>query len=135
MFFYIYIMSQYKLFLYFNLCLSVTLDSITCSFISGNYLSLSTLCMHIFVFLSHIMVSYAIFHREVILFLLVCQSVCYRHMTLKIGVRDRSKHIAELDQLMESYNLQRQNIHTKTTENLHKIASTQKRTKQTWTVK
>ena len=38
MFIYIYILSYYKLFLYFNLCLSVMSDSLPCSFTSISFL-------------------------------------------------------------------------------------------------
>ena len=41
MFIYIHILSFYKLFIYFNLCLSVILDSLLCSFISISFLSTS----------------------------------------------------------------------------------------------
>jgi hypothetical protein len=39
MFIYIHILSYYKLFLYFNLCLSVKLDSLSCSFTSISFLT------------------------------------------------------------------------------------------------
>ena len=41
MFIYIYIISFYKLFLFFNLCLSVILDSLSCSFTSISFLTTS----------------------------------------------------------------------------------------------
>jgi len=36
---YIYILSYYNLFLYFNVCLSVMLDSLLCSFTSISFLT------------------------------------------------------------------------------------------------
>jgi hypothetical protein len=42
MFLYIHILSYYKLFLYFNLCLSVMLDSLSCSFTSISFLTTCT---------------------------------------------------------------------------------------------
>ena len=39
MFIYIHILSYYRLFLYFNLCLSVMLDSLSCSFTSISFLT------------------------------------------------------------------------------------------------
>jgi hypothetical protein len=42
MFIYIHILSYYKLFLYFNLCLSVMLDDLSCSFTSISFLT--TIC-------------------------------------------------------------------------------------------
>ena len=41
MFIYIHILSYYKLFLYFNLCLSVMLDSLSCSFTSISFLTIT----------------------------------------------------------------------------------------------
>ena len=43
MFIYIHIISYYKLFLYFNLCLSVKLDSLSCSFTSISFTTSLTL--------------------------------------------------------------------------------------------
>ena len=39
MFFYIHIISYYKLFLYFSLCLSVMLDSLSCTFTFISFLT------------------------------------------------------------------------------------------------
>ena len=48
MFIYIYILSYYKLFLYFNLCLSVMLDSHSCLFTSISVLTTSFLYFNLF---------------------------------------------------------------------------------------